>query len=98
MPHKISNDERLRQVCVRLNNLEMATDRLPPHFGAWCAGQSGNKPAYVSFLPNALRIWNNSQCRVLGAGSGAMGQFNARVAADLRVVASYRLRAKTRTS
>lgn len=54
MPHQISDEKRLNQVCVQLNNMEMAAHDLPPHFGAWCAGKMGNNPAYVSFLPNVL--------------------------------------------
>tara|TARA_B100000315_G_scaffold232854_1_gene245511 strand:+ start:151 stop:348 length:198 start_codon:yes stop_codon:yes gene_type:complete len=34
--------------------MEMEPHDLPPHFGAWCAGELGNSPAYVSFIPNAL--------------------------------------------
>lgn len=54
MPHQISDRERLRQVCIHLNKMEMSPHDLPPHFGAWCVGTLGNNPAYVSFLPNAL--------------------------------------------
>jgi hypothetical protein len=54
MPHRISADTRLREVCAQLNDMEMAAHALPPHFGAWCVGNLGNNPAYVSFLPNAL--------------------------------------------
>jgi hypothetical protein len=54
MPHQISGDARLREVCAQLNDMEMAAHALPPHFGAWCVGNLGNNPAYVSFLPNAL--------------------------------------------
>ena len=54
MPHQLPDEKRLRQVCVQLNNMEMAARDLPPHFGAWCEGKLGN-PAYVSFFPNALR-------------------------------------------
>jgi len=54
MPHQLSDEKRLQQVCMQLNNMEMAGEDLPPHFGAWCTGKIGNNPAYVSFLPNAL--------------------------------------------
>lgn len=54
MPHQIENDERLHKVIQELNKMEIAPHDLPPHFGAWCIGQRGNNPAYVSFLPNVL--------------------------------------------
>jgi hypothetical protein len=54
MPHRLRDEKRLQQLCVQLNNMEMAADDLPPHFGAWCEGKLGNNPAYVSFFPNAL--------------------------------------------
>jgi hypothetical protein len=54
MPHQLDDEHRLNQVCVQLNNMEMAAHDLPPHFGAWCPGKLGNNPAYISFLPNAL--------------------------------------------
>ena len=54
MPHRMQDQKRLQQVCAQLNNMEMAADDLPPHFGAWCEGKLGNNPAYVSFFPNAL--------------------------------------------
>lgn len=54
MPHRLGDEKRLHQVCMQLNNLEMAGEDLPPHFGAWSSGTAGNNPAYVSFLPNSL--------------------------------------------
>lgn len=48
------DDARLRRICARLNVLEMAAHDLPRHFGAWCQSRMGRRPAYVSFLPNAL--------------------------------------------
>ncbi len=54
MPHQLRDEKRLQQVCLQLNNMEMAAHDLPPHFGAWCPGKLGNNPAYVSFYPNAL--------------------------------------------
>jgi hypothetical protein len=54
MPHQLQDERRLNQVCLQLNNMEMAAHDLPPHFGAWCPGKLGNNPAYISFLPNPL--------------------------------------------
>ena len=54
MPHQLQDGHRLNQVCLQLNNMEMAAHDLPPHFGAWCPGKLGNNPAYISFLPNPL--------------------------------------------
>lgn len=54
MPHELPDQERLQEVCVILNQMEMAAADLVPHFGAWCGGKAGNNPAYVSFLPNML--------------------------------------------
>ena len=54
MPHQLQDERRLNQVCLQLNNMEMAAHDLPPHFGAWCSGKLGNNPAYISFLPNPL--------------------------------------------
>ncbi|MFN9451192.1 MAG: hypothetical protein ACK58U_16240, partial [Rubrivivax sp.] len=54
MPHQLQDERRLNQVCLQLNNMEMAAHDLPPHFGAWCPGKWGNNPAYISFLPNPL--------------------------------------------
>ena len=54
LPHQVADEERLQQICMQLNKMEMAAHDLPPHFGAWCQGKIGNNPAYVSFYPNAL--------------------------------------------
>lgn len=54
LPHQCPEVSRLDDVLVRLNQMEMAPTDLPPHFGAWCRGQIGNNPAYVSYLPNSL--------------------------------------------
>lgn len=54
MPHQVADESRLQRLCLQLNQMEMATHDLPPHFGAWCPGRLGNNPAYVTFLPNAL--------------------------------------------
>lgn len=54
MPHRIKDESRLHQVCLQLNNMEMAAHDLPPHFGAWCAGNLSDNPSYICFLPNAL--------------------------------------------
>ena len=54
MPHQLTDERRLNQVCMQLNSMEMAAHDLPPHFGAWCPGRLGNNPAYLSFLPNPL--------------------------------------------
>ncbi len=54
LPHELPDEERLRQICLQLNNMEMAAQDQPPHFGAWCEGKRGFNPAYVSFFPNDL--------------------------------------------
>jgi hypothetical protein len=54
LPHRVTDANRLDDVVIQMNRLEMAPDNLPPHFGAWCAGKLGNNVAYVSFLPNPL--------------------------------------------
>jgi hypothetical protein len=54
MPHRLQDERRLRELCERLNNMEMAAGDLPPHFGAWCEGSVGQNPTYVSFFPNPL--------------------------------------------
>ncbi len=54
LPHQIEDGEKLDRIIGDLNRMEMAPHDLPPHFGAWCRGNMGNNPAYVSFLPNAL--------------------------------------------
>lgn len=54
MPHQVQDEDRLDQVIVRLNQMEMEPHDLVPHFGAWCRGRLGNNPAYASFLPNAM--------------------------------------------
>jgi hypothetical protein len=53
MPHRVSR-ERLAEILVDLNRREMAPRDQPPHFGAWCQGNSENTLAYVSFLPNVM--------------------------------------------
>ncbi|MBC5766446.1 hypothetical protein [Ramlibacter albus] len=53
LPHRV---EDLARVCNVLNTREMAAQDQPPHFGAWCAGALGDNPAYVLFLPNAVRM------------------------------------------
>ncbi len=54
LPHEISDAARLNRLIAQLNQMEMVPDDRPPHFGAWCRGQLGNNPAYVSFLSNSL--------------------------------------------
>jgi hypothetical protein len=54
LPHAIDNEGRLEQILANLNRMEMGPTDTPPHFGAWCKGNLGNNPAYISFLPNAL--------------------------------------------
>jgi hypothetical protein len=54
MPYRVRDPSRLRELCDALNRMELETDDLPPHFGAWCAGRLGDNLAYVTFLPNAL--------------------------------------------
>jgi hypothetical protein len=58
LPHQIDDEVKLDQAIAELNRMEMALHDLPPHFGAWCRGNLGNNPAYVSFLPNALHATN----------------------------------------
>lgn len=53
MPHRVAQ-ERLPDILQELNRREMAPRDQPPHFGAWCRGNSGNTLAYVSFLPNVM--------------------------------------------
>lgn len=55
MPHEVRTKARLNEICMHLNRAEMQAHDLPPHFGAWCAGRRANSPAYVCFLPNALK-------------------------------------------
>ena len=54
LPHELQDHKRLQQLCIELNNMEMAENDLPPHFGAWCEGKLTNNPAYISFFPNGL--------------------------------------------
>lgn len=56
MPVRFDNEARLHEVCAELNRLEMIPGDQPPHFGAWCPGNSGRLLAYVSFLPNTLHM------------------------------------------
>jgi len=83
MPHRLKDAARLREVCNRLNCLEMATEDLPPFFGAWCEGKLGGNPAYVTYLPNALHgvagialnttLWSVSRARWADAALESMG-------------------------
>lgn len=54
MPHSLAGDDDAHRAVCELNQLEMASEDIPPHFGAWCIGGLGRNPAYVSFLPNQL--------------------------------------------
>jgi hypothetical protein len=54
MPHRVSSESRLTDILAKLNSIEMQPCHLPPNFGAWCPGDSGNNLAFVSFLPNQL--------------------------------------------
>lgn len=83
MPHQVADSDRLAQVCLQLNRMEMAAHDLPPHFGAWCPGRLGTNPAYVSFLPNAMRnvsgiavnpgFWAMNRAQWAGAMLPALG-------------------------
>jgi hypothetical protein len=53
------------------NKMEMAVGDLPPHFGAWCEGKLGSKPAYVSFFPNAFHKLRAASPIALNAAFGA---------------------------
>lgn len=76
MPDRIDDKRRLAHLVNRLNQLEMESTDLPPHFGAWCIGKQGNNPAYVTFLPNAahaiagvavnLAVWSAVRARWAG--------------------------------
>jgi hypothetical protein len=44
MPLQLRDKKTMQQMCVQLNNMEMAAHDLPPHFGAWCEGKLGNNP------------------------------------------------------
>jgi len=54
LPHRVPDTAQLDGILMRLNTVEMESQNLPPHFGAWCRGTLGNNPAYVSFLSNEL--------------------------------------------
>jgi hypothetical protein len=56
LPQQIPDEGKLDRILNQLNQMEMQPHDLPPHFGAWCRGNLGNNPAYVSFLPNALHV------------------------------------------
>jgi hypothetical protein len=54
LPHRIVDEARIDAILNQLNQMEMAPDDLPPHFGAWCRGNLDNNPAYVAFFPNVM--------------------------------------------
>jgi hypothetical protein len=54
LPHRIVDESRIAPILNRLNQMEMAPNDLPPHFGAWHPGNLGNNPAYISFYPNVM--------------------------------------------
>ena len=83
LPHQISDESKLKKIIVQLNQMDMAANDLPPHFGAWCIGRMGDNPAYVSFLPNALHsvdgisvnfsIWANARAQWANAMLASLG-------------------------
>ncbi|NQV72247.1 hypothetical protein HQ496_03915 [bacterium] len=83
MPHQLTDKNHLYQVCLKLNNMEMAIHDLPPHFGAWCPGRLGNNPAYISFLPNQLyrvsgiavnvSVWAEARAQWANSALAALG-------------------------
>ena len=84
LPHHLSDGSRFTGVLRQLNQLEMLPHALPPHFGAWCIGESDHNPAYVSFLPNALHdaargialnmsVWASSRAQWANATLASMG-------------------------
>lgn len=58
MPHCVAPD-RLPDILQDLNRREMSPTDQPPHFGAWCEGNSESTLAYASFLPNLLHRTEN---------------------------------------
>ena len=54
LPHRIDDESRIERILNQLNQMEMAPEDLPPHFGAWCQGNLDNNPAYVAFFPNVM--------------------------------------------
>jgi hypothetical protein len=67
----------------QLNQMEMAPDDLPPHFGAWCKGNLDNNPAYVAFFPNVMHavegialnasIWALHRAELANAALASLG-------------------------
>jgi hypothetical protein len=55
LPHRVLDEAQIDPILNRLNQMEMASADLPPHFGSWCRGNLGNNPAYVSFFPNVMQ-------------------------------------------
>jgi hypothetical protein len=54
MPTQIGEIERVRATCEQLNQRELDTIELPPHFGAWCPSEHEGYIAYHAFLPPEL--------------------------------------------
>ena len=54
LPHWIAEESRIDPILNQLNQMEIAPNDLPPHFGAWCPGNLRNNPAYVAFFPNVM--------------------------------------------
>jgi hypothetical protein len=54
LPHRIADESRIALILNRLNQMGMAPNDLPPHFGAWHPGNLGDNPAYISFYPNVM--------------------------------------------
>jgi hypothetical protein len=81
LPHGLPSVQKVHEVCMRLNELELAAGGLAPHFGAWCPGRRGNNVAYVSFLPNALYKAKNIALNTVFWGNRRALWGNAQLAA-----------------
>jgi len=83
LPHNINEENRLIQVCAHLNKSEMEAKDLPPHFGAWCPSNTGNRLAYVSYFGNPfhkiprvavnIAIWAQHRAEWASRQLGAIG-------------------------
>ena len=60
MPHRFENQKELFHLAKKLNQIEMESIDLAPHYGAWTTG-SETTLSYVSFLPNLIYEINGTK-------------------------------------
>jgi hypothetical protein len=79
-PHQLQDEHRLNQVCLQLNNMEMAAHDLPPHFWCLVPRQVGQQPGLHQLPPEPAVCGLGHRCQLGLLGDGPRTWANAMLA------------------